>query len=82
MQNKPEVLAASFSEIETCQSIAKHAKATLVLVYQTGEIRPIVAGSYESRYACGEAISLTINNRNCDAEVLCDACAKEEGLKG
>lgn len=80
MQNPTDVVAASFFEIAISHSSAKHPRATLALVHATGEIRPIVPGSYESRYACGEVISLTIS-RESDAEVFCDECAKKEGLK-
>jgi hypothetical protein len=81
MQNRTDVVAASFSEIALSHSSAKHPRATLALVHVTGEIRPIVPGSYESRYACGEVISLTISSRDGDAEVFCDECARREGLE-
>jgi len=60
---------------------ARHPRDTCDLVHVTGEIRPIVPGSYESRYACGEVISLPNSSRDSDAEVFCDECAKREGLE-
>lgn len=81
MQNPTDVLDPRFSEIAPSRSSAKHPTASLALVHATGEIRLLVPGSYESRYACGEVISLTISNRDSDAEVFCDECAKREGLE-
>ena len=81
MQNPTDVVVASFSEIASSHSSAKHPRATLALVHATREIRPIVPGSYESRYACGEVISLMLSGRDGDSEVFCDECAKKEGLE-
>lgn len=75
MQNPTDVI----TEIAPSRSNAKHPRATLALVLATGEVRPIVPGSYDSRYACGEVIPLTISGDS-DAEVFCDDCAKREGL--
>jgi hypothetical protein len=61
--------------------VARHPRVTLALVHATGEIRPIVTGSYESQYDCGEVISLALSGRDGDAEVFCDECALREGLK-
>lgn len=81
MQNPTDILAASFSEIALSRPTTKHPRVTLLVVHTTGEVRPIVPGSYESRYACGEVISLTLSGRDGDAEVFCEKCAKKEGLE-
>ena len=60
----------------------RHPSPTFVLVLSTGESRRITPGSYASRFACGEAISLEQRGREPDAEVYCEDCAIQGCFNG
>lgn len=59
----------------------RHPAPTVVLILSTNKVETIPPGSYLSAFACGEAVSIDPYGRWPDAEVYCEWCAKQLGLR-